>query len=511
MGIEVGEFQTIYFGAMIKKIVVLGAGSAGLLAAITLRKKLPVVAVWVVRSSEMGVIGVGEGTTPALPIHLFDFLGISQARFYAQAEPTWKLGIRFLWGPRDHFDYPFGARCNGKWKNLQRSNGFYVDEDFSGASLESALMEAGRVFARDPRRGGAPEMSVPFGFHIENLKLVATLEALAVELGVSFVEGRVSGTERGAEGIAALMLEDGRRLEADLFVDASGFRSELLGRALEEPFLDYGRALFCDRAVIGGWERTSEPLLPYTIAETMDAGWAWQIEHEHHINRGYVYCSQAISDEAACEEFLRKNPQAPKSPRVVKFRSGRYRRFWVENVVAIGNAGGFVEPLEATALGLIALQCQTLVTFLGDAGLRTTPSLRALFNGVSAESMDSTRDFLALHYKLNTRLDNDFWRHCRADTEMGALGSLLEFYRENGPMAAARYTLATSLNPFGIEGHLAMLIGNRAPYEGRHQATVAERAAWEQIRGGLREQAGQGLSVKEMLVATRLPQWRWSS
>ena len=372
-------------------------------------------------------------------------------------------------------------------------------------------MEEGRVFCRDPRAGGAPDMSVPFGFHIENLKLVATLEAMAQELGVVFVEGKVSSTERGPAGIASLLLEDGRRLAADLFLDTSGFRSELLGRALEEPFVSYDRALFCDRAVIGGWARTTEPILPYTIAETMDAGWAWQIEHEHHINRGYVYCSQAISDEAACEEFLRKNPQAPQSPRVVKFRSGRYRRAWVENVVAIGNAAGFVEPLEATALGVIALQCQTLVTFLADAGLRPTPTLRALHNGVSAESMDSTRDFLALHYKLNTRIDNDFWRHCRADTDMGALGPLLTFYRENGPMAAARYTLATQLNPFGIEGHLAMLIGNRAPHDAPHRATETECAAWGQIRSGLRAQAGQGMTMAQALATTRSPQWRWKN
>ncbi len=496
---------------MIQNVLILGAGSAGLLAAITIKKKLPSVVVTVVRSSDIGVIGVGEGTTPAMPVHLFNFLKIGQTRFYSHAEPTWKLGIRFLWGPRDHFDYPFGERFNGRWKDLPRSNGFYADDDSRAASLAGALMEENKAFCRNPRAGGAPDMSVPFGFHIENLKLVATLEAMAQELGVTFVEGRLGGVERGSGGIAALQLEDGRRLAADFFVDCSGFRSELLGRALEEPFESYDRALFCDRAVIGGWERTTEPILPYTIAETMEAGWAWQIEHEHHINRGYVYCSQAISDEAAAGEFLRKNPKAPKDPRVVKFRSGRYRRSWVENVVAIGNAYGFVEPLEATALSVITYQCQTLVTLLDDAALRPTPTLRKVHNDLSADAMDSTRDFLALHYKLNTRLDNDFWRHCREDTDMGALGPLLEFYRENGPMAASRYTLADPLNPFGIEGHLAMLIGNRAPYASHHQPMPAETAAWNHMKATLRNEAAQGMTVAEALAMVRSPQWRWNS
>ena len=496
---------------MIKNILILGAGSAGLLAAIALRKKLPSVGVRVVRRSEMGVIGGGEGTTPALPKHLFGYLGLSQEGFYRKAEPIWKLGIRFLWGVRPYFDYTFEHQLDGKWNNLPRSNGFYTDEEFRGVSMGSALMEAGKVFGRDVQRGGGPKMDVPYGFHIENLKLVSTLEALAVELGVSFLEGRVETAERGEEGITAVVLEDGRRLEADLFVDASGFRSELLGRALGEPFLDYGRALFCDRAVIGGWERTSEHLLPYTIAETMEAGWAWQIEHEHQINRGYVYCSQAISDEAACEEFLRKNPLAPKSPRVVKFRSGRYRRLWVGNVVAIGNAGGFVEPLEATALMMVTQQCETLIGQLLQVELRPTASLRELYNRLTGESFDLIRDFLALHYKLNTRLDNDFWRQCVADTEIGGLGPLLEFYKENGPSLAARGLVPAQGNTNGLAGYLAMLVGNRTPHEVYYQPLPAERATWKQILVEFENEAGQGLTVGEALALIRSPRWRWQA
>ena len=494
---------------MIQNVLILGAGSAGLLAAIAIKRKLPALTVTVVRSSDIGVIGVGEGTTPALPKHLFGYLGLSQARFYRQAEPTWKLGIRFLWGPRPHFDYTFEHQLDGKWNNLPRPNGFYTDEDFRGVSIGSALMEAGKVFTRSPQAGGGPQMDVPYGFHIENLKLVATLEALAEELGVAFVEGKVSGAERGPAGLAAVLLDDGRRLAADLFVDSSGFRSELLGRALEEPFADYGRALFCDRAVIGGWERTTEPILPYTIAETMEAGWAWQIEHEHHINRGYVYSSQAISDEAACAEFLGKNPKAPQSPRVVRFRSGRYRRVWVENVVAIGNAAGFVEPLEATALMMVTQQCETLIGLLAQVALRPTPSLRDLYNRLTGEAFDVIRDFLALHYRLNTRLDNDFWRHCRADTDLGALGPLLDFYQENGPSLAARPLVPKDGNTNGLAGYLAMLVGNRTPHEARHEPAPAERAAWNQILAGFQTQAAQGLTVAQTLAMIRSPQWQW--
>ncbi len=494
---------------MIQNVLVLGAGSGGLLAAITLRKKLPQLAVRVVRSTDLGVIGVGEGTTVALPKHLFSFLGLSQQRFFAEAEPVWKLGIRFIWGPRPYFDYTFSYQLDGQWSSLTRPNGFYAGEEFRGAGVASALMEAGKVFLRDARKGEAPDMSLPFGFHIENLKLVATLERVAMELGVEFVEGKVSGVERGPEGVAAVCLEDGRREAADFFVDASGFRGELVERALGEPWVSFDRALFCDRAVIGGWERTDEPIVAYTTAETMEAGWAWQIEHEHHVNRGYVYSSGAISDEAACEEFLRKNPKAPRSPRVVKFRSGRLRRMWVDNVVAIGNAAGFVEPLEATALMVVTQQCQHLVAFLEQAEFNPTASGRALYNELAGSSFDEIRDFLSLHYKLNTRLDNDFWRHCRTDTDLGELGAMLEFYRENGPTGMGRYTLRRHAANYTMEAYLVMLVGNRAPYEARHAATPREKAAWDEVRGGLRRQARQGLSVAETLRFMRSSRWQW--
>lgn len=496
---------------MIKDVLILGAGSAGLIAALSFKRKIPQLNVRIVRSPDIGVIGVGEGTTPNFPKHLFDYLGISRKQFYALAQPTWKIGIRFLWGPREQFDYTFSQQLDSHWSDLQRPNGFYCDDDFSCADVPSALMRHGKVFARQAN-GGGPDIQPWHAFHIENKKLVEVLELVVREAGVEIVDGRVSSAERGANGIAAVHLEDGRRLAADFFIDASGFRSELLGRALEEPFVSYDRALFCDRAIVGGWERTTtEPILPYTTAETMDAGWSWQIEHEHFINRGYVYSSQAFSDDAAVEEFRRKNPRVPESPRVVKFRSGRYRRSWIDNVVGIGNAGGFVEPLEATALMVVCAETQTLIDLLLHSTLRPTPTVRKMFNDLMEGTWDDIRDFLALHYKLNTRLDTPFWRHCREDTDVSGLKDLLEFYQENGPTGFGRYTLRSTENNFGIEGYLAMLVGNRTPYDAKHQATAAELQTWNEHRARFISQAKTGMDVKEALQYVHHPGWRWNA
>ncbi|MDB6149873.1 MAG: FAD-dependent oxidoreductase [Chthoniobacter sp.] len=493
---------------MIKSILVVGSGSAGLIAAISLKRKLPQLTIRIVRSPEIGVIGVGEGTTPNFPKHIFDYLGITRKRFYALAEPTWKLGIRFLWGPRGRFDYTFDQQLDRQWSDLSMPNGYYCDEEFRSVSLPGALMWHGKAFPRQPNN--CPDIQGWHAFHIENAKFVEVLEILARENEVEILDGKVVGSDRLPEGgIAAVHLEDGRRLEADFFVDCSGFRSELLGRTLEEPFASFDRSLFCDRAVVGGWERTDEPILPYTTAETMDAGWAWQIEHEHHINRGYVYCSQAISDDKAAAEFLRKNPKAPSSPRVVKFRSGCYRRMWVENVVAIGNSGGFVEPLEATALMMVCGHVQTLLEMLSRSRLEPTPTWRSLYNDLAAQGWTDIRDFLALHYKLNTALDTPFWRHCQEDTDVSNIASLLEFYAENGPTGFCRYRLSRSENDFGVEGYLVMLVGNRAPYRARHTPSEAERRAWAQHRAQVDAAARTGLDVQETLSYIRHPGWEW--
>ena len=208
----------------------------------------------------------------------------------------------------------------------------------------------------------------------------------------------------GRGGVGGLRLASGRTETADLYVDASGFRSELLGKALAEPFVPYDRSLFCDRAVVGGWEREAgDPVRPYTTCETMDAGWCWQIELEGRVNRGYVYASACVSDEDAEKEFRRKNPMVGPT-RVVKFVSGRYRRGWVENVVAVGNAAGFVEPLEATALGTISTQCRLLASSLIDADGEVLPAGVAQYNEHHARSWDGIRNFIAVHYRFNTRL-----------------------------------------------------------------------------------------------------------
>lgn len=253
----------------VQTIVVLGGGSAGFMAALTLKRKLPNLKIRVVRSPDIGVIGVGEGTTVSFPRHFFEYLKLKPQQFYAETEPTWKLGIKFLWGPRKEFYYTFAYEYQHRYPELSRNNGFFYQHDQPYAGRISAFMAHDKAFTK--RADGFPEFHNHHAFHIENQKLVGWLENVSRQFGVEVIDATVR-PETGPQGITALITDSGERLTADLYIDASGFRSELLGRALNEPFLSFSDALFCDRAVIGGWPRTDEPIKPYTVAETMDAG-----------------------------------------------------------------------------------------------------------------------------------------------------------------------------------------------------------------------------------------------
>jgi len=493
---------------MIRQVVVLGGGSAGLLAALSLKTHLPQLAVRVVLSREIGIIGVGEGSTADLPNHLHGFLRIDPADFHQRARPTWKLGVHFEWGPRPSFNYTFTKTFIGEAEGLPRLLGYYAWDDCDSLDLNSALMHEGKAFKRLPN--GAPFVARNLAYHMENADFVAALEHYAIASGVVFTEGKVHAVERGDAGIAALTLESREKVTADLFVDASGFRSELLGRALGEPFESFADALFCDRAVAGGWERTTEPVLPYTRAETMDAGWAWQIEHERHVNRGYVFSSAFVSDDEAEAEFRRENPKVQKT-RLVKFRSGHHPRSWVQNVVALGNSGGFVEPLEATALFVISNACRALVVALADSECDPTPTLRGTYNRTVACMWEEIRDFLAIHYRYNTRLDTPFWQHCRRDTALHGAERIVAYYEENGPSTAFALELLTpETSIFRLEGFYALLIGQRVPHRRVRPLTAAEQQTLSRLRAANTAEARAGFDVTESLAVVRGPYWSWT-
>lgn len=485
---------------MVRRIVVLGGGSAGLLSALTLKSKLPHLEVEAVYSSKIGVIGVGEGTVPYVPAHLHQYLGLDEFEVFQAIRPVFKLGVRFQWGRRPYFDYTFsGQQFTWRWPGLSRSSGYYADLGPVGCDLSSALMEYGMALPR--RADRLPELPAPganVAWHIENRTFVAWLESACRRSGVVFTDAELVSASPSEKGIGDLVLSDGTRRAADLFVDCSGFASELLGGSLAVPFVDFSGSLFCDRAVVDGWDRDDEPILPYTMSDTMSSGWCWRIDHPDRIHRGYVFSGDHVSDDHALEDFLIAAPKA-RSPRIIRFRSGHYRDSWSGNVIALGNACGFVEPLEATALMVVCLQLRAFTDVLIDSMCEPTPGLRALYNANSRKTWEDIRDFLAMHYRFNDRLDTSFWRRCRNDTPLGGLEEFVAFYRENGPSPLAEGHLAFG-NPFRVEGHLAILVGLGVSHERPYQPAVQDWAGWRSRVESHFKAARGGVSMIEALA-----------
>ena len=488
----------------IRSAVVVGGGSAGFLAALTFRRMLPQIKLAVVHSPDIPIIGVGESTTPAVPVHLHEHLGIDRNEFHKEVRPSWKLGLRFEWGAKDvpHFNYTFDGYLDKRIEGLSKWNAFYCLHDMRDASTFNAIMDRNRSPAT--MRNGRLSLDPRATYHIPNASFIDFLERKSVASGAELIADQVVGVERNETGgVKSLMLAGGRKLEADLFVDCSGFGSILLGKTLEEPYISYRDALYCDRAVVGSWSRADFPeddtIRPYTTMTTMKHGWCWRIDFEDAVTRGYVYSSQFCSEEEAEFELRALQPQlAGADLRLLKFPSGRRERYIVENVVAVGNASGFVEPLEATSLHLIIEQIYNLTWALTDSDRILTDSLRNLLNERFASTWDDVRDFLALHYKYNEHQDTPFWRHCRAESPLGSLADMVDHYAEVGPSRLlARLTSNATI--FGYGGYASMLLGLRVPTTVKREMTHRERQRWDAYRKSNAVAASQTLQMRQAL------------
>jgi tryptophan halogenase len=447
----------------VRSVGVIGGGTAGYLTALALRARRPWLRVSLVESSTIPIIGVGEATVNEMVAFLHQFLGIDPVEFYREVRPTWKLGIKFDWGPDpEGFLAPFDWASHsvgmlGALEETGRIDGF---------SVQSLLMAAGKtpiLMAGD--RPVSLLKYLPTAYHLDNARLVAFLTAQAERRGVEHVDATVADVVlRDREWIDHLRTTDGRTLSYDLYVDCTGFRSRLLGDALGEPFESFADSLFTDSAVTGNRDHGGY-LKPYTTATTMDAGWCWTIptpEEDHH---GYVFSSAAISDEEAAAELRQRFPGVSE-PKFVRFRSGRRTRAWRGNVMAVGNSYGFVEPLQSSGLAMVNLSIRALL-----AGLPATWSgsdARAAVNLYLGAKWDELRWFLAIHYKFNTRLDTPFWKQARAETDVSGLQPLLDVYATGAPVARQgnliRRMLKDVAPPFyGLAGIDNVLLGQQVP------------------------------------------------
>ena len=401
------------------EVVVLGGGSAGWITACLLAKQWGGERITVVESPEIGIVGVGEGSTPQLKF-LFDHLGIAEAEWMEACDATFKLGIRFTgWSERPGFEsyfHPFPCPVDLHTEPGFTHNCLLARRGFQAPAHPDGWFLAARLAAEG--KGPHPAANFPFapsyGYHFDAHKLGGFLREWALARGVIHLARKVEDVALADDGdVAALVLEGGERVAGDIFVDCSGFRGLIMQQALGERFVSYADALFNDRAVVLP-TAAPERLRPQTEAFAMSAGWRWSIPLTSRTGNGYVYSSRHISDEDA-EAELRAATRAGEevAARVLRMKVGRVERSWHRNCLAAGLAQGFVEPLEATALHIVITTALDFARSYDAGGFGA--GHRDAFNASIAARYDGIRDYIVAHYRMSQRTDAPYWRECAAN------------------------------------------------------------------------------------------------
>jgi len=451
----------------LKRIVIVGGGTAGWMCAAALAHRLPQgrTEVIVVESADIGTIGVGEATIPS--IQTFNsLLGIDEDEFIRQTQATFKLAIEFVDWARlgDRYFHPFGSfgretpefKFHQLWLRLMQtrppSPGRTLADDLGDYNLCTVAARGGR-FTRPATGRESIGSSIRYAFHLDASLYGRYLRDFGEKRGVSRIEGKVVEVRQRLEDgfIEGLVLEDGRQIQGDLFVDCSGFRGLLIDKALGSPFEDWSKYLPCNRA----WAVPSDlsgPPSPYTRATADKAGWRWRIPLQHRMGNGYVYCSDFIDDEAARVQLLSTiDGAAQADPKLIHIKTGHRAKTWVKNCVSIGLSGGFIEPLESTGIHLIQMGIIRLILLFPDLDFNQADIDE--YNRGSVRDFESIRDFIVLHYKATSRDDTPFWRRCRDMEVPDTLKHRIELFRSKGRLFRFQDEL------FADDSWLAVLVG----------------------------------------------------
>ncbi len=422
----------------IKRVVIVGGGTAGWLsAAVLIRTMAASLEVRVIESEAIGVIGVGEATIPQIR-NVNRFLGIDEDAMLRATGGTFKLAIEFNdWLRVGHtYLHAFGEvglplgplPFQHYWLRSQKDA---AAADLWTYSLNGAAARAHRM-ARLEKIGNTPLSGINYAFHFDATRYGRVLREYAEQRGAKRTEGKIVDVKlRGTDGyIEALVLESGERIEGDLFIDCSGFRALLIEGALHSGFDDWRDWLPCDRAV-AITAANGAVVRPFTQATARPAGWQWRIPQQHRSGDGHVYCSEFMSDDEAASLLLAglEGP-ALSEPRLIRISTGVRRRLWLRNCVAVGLAGGFIEPLESTAIHLAQSGISRLLALFPDTGF--DPAIAEEYNRQMRQEYEQVRDFVVLHYRATERRDTPFWRHCAALPAPAGLARKLEIFQATG-------------------------------------------------------------------------------
>ena len=471
------------------KVVIVGGGTAGWMCAAGLARLLDPAAydVTLIESDEIGIVGVGEATLPHIKT-FNDTLGIDEAQFLRETQGTFKLGIEFRdWGrPGDSYIHPFGT-FGEPWGGVDFQHHWVRARQ---AGLEPASLEA-YSYAVAACRANAFEFpnedsksirsTFSYAYHFDASLYAKFLRTWATARGVRRIEGLVQDIARDPQTghVRDLTLKSGMRIEGDLFIDCTGFRSLLLGGQMGVEWQDWSQWLPCDRALAVPCERSAD-FTPYTRATAQTGGWMWRIPLQHRTGNGYVFSSRFIDEDRARETLLSKLDGKPlDEPRLLRFQAGRRAQGWAGNVVAIGLASGFLEPLESTSIFLIQAAVFDLINLMPTPGEgnRMDPRLINEFNRLFDIQYGRVRDFLILHYIANRREGEPLWDYVRTMPIPDSLAHKIALFRSRAHAPDHRYGL------FSRDSWLPVLVGQGVLPEGYDR--LADGVGLPELQGKL--------------------------
>lgn len=425
--------------APIKKIVILGGGTAGWLAASMLVKVLgKTVEITLVESEEIGTVGVGEATIPPL-INLLNFLGLDEAEVMRNVQGTYKLGVEFAdWYEKGHtYRHMFGAPGNPLgvlpfyqyWlrQRAQGKGGSLWDYSLNELAAKQNRFTHMKAIPDAPRMDG-----LNYALHFDAGLLARYLRGVCERSGVVRREGKVAVVNQNSETgfIESLTLASGEAIEGEFFLDCSGFRGVLIEDALHAGYEEWTHWLPCDRAVAVPCA-TSGPLRLLTQTRARTAGWQWRIPLQHRIGNGHVFSSGFMEpDEAARILLDNLDGEALADPRHLRFVTGRRKTSWKKNCVALGLAAGFMEPIESTTIHMVQSALQRLLNLFPDTGFNQ-PEIDE-YNRKTQREYELIRDFIILHYNATKRDDTPFWNYCRTMAVPDSLTTKIEYFRQHG-------------------------------------------------------------------------------
>lgn len=429
---------------MSRKVLIVGGGSAGWITAAYLARRLSAdlpggIDLTLIESPDIDPIGVGEGTFPSI-VNTLSRIGLDESLLFQKADATYKQGVSFVNWVRGSDNYYHLFQPANKPNGLDLLPYWLLGEAgdvpwSSVANVQSRIVEACKApkqFAQE-----RPTRSLAYAYHFDAAAFAGVLQRHATGMGVKHIADTVMDVELSEEGaIRCVHTQENGPIEADLYIDCTGFSARLIGKALGMPFTSCRHQLFTDRAVVvqQPYADLQKPIPSCTYATACEAGWIWDIGLRSRRGVGYVYSSSHSSDEDAIKQLTTYlgTPGASLEPRQIKFEAGYRKVQWHKNCVAIGLSAGFMEPLEATGLGLVESAAQTLAALFPWAGPLETAARQ--FNQKMVRRYDNVADFIKLHYCLSQRRDSEFWiDNCDLGSVPDSLQERLENWRYRTP------------------------------------------------------------------------------